>query len=247
MLEIMFCQHRGWQQPKASALNVTANIFIGFDRREECAFHVLGNSILRRASMPVSITPIRLPDLANVLTRPRNPLQSTDFSFSRFLVPYLSGFKGWSLYLDCDMLFQADVAELWQLRGDDYAVQVVKHEHIPSETHKFLGARQTAYARKNWSSLMLFNNERCRALSPDYVNTASGLELHQFKWLADDLIGDLPQCWNHLVDVSTSQVPPKNVHFTLGGPYFADYASTSFAKEWFEERECLVQALSQTN
>ena len=75
-----------------------------------------------------------LEQLGGMLTRERNPLQSTDFSFSRFLVPYLCGYEGWSLFMDCDMLMLDDIAELWALRDERYAVQVVKHEHVPRET-----------------------------------------------------------------------------------------------------------------
>ncbi len=87
---------------------------------------------------------------------------------------------------------------------------------------------------------MLFNCAKCTALTPDYVNTASGLELHRFKWLeSDDLIGEIPHRWNHLVDYD-SNVPVNeisNLHYTIGGPYFADYRSCSFAGEWIEEHE----------
>ncbi len=98
------------------------------------------------------------------------------------------------------MLMRDDIAQLWALRDERFAVQVVKHQHRPRETTKFLGQPQTTYEKKNWSSVMLFNNARCTALTEDYVNNATGLELHQFKWLGDDrLIGELPPRWNHLV------------------------------------------------
>lgn len=97
------------------------------------------------------------------------------------------------------MLCTGDISELWGKRDSQYAVRVVKHDYQASGT-KFLGQPQTPYAKKNWSSVMLFNNDKCKALTPDYVNTASGLELHQFKWLAsDDQIGELPERWNQLV------------------------------------------------
>ena len=95
------------------------------------------------------------------------------------------------------MVFLDDIARLWALRDEDFAVQVVKHHHEPVETTQFLGERQTAYAKKSWSSVILFNNARCRALTPDYVSSASGLDLHQFNWLEDYArIGDLPARWN---------------------------------------------------
>jgi len=171
-------------------------IFIGFDPREAVAFNVLQYSILQRASKPTAVIPLALNQLGDEMWRERNPLQSTDFSFSRFLTPYLSGFEGWSLFIDCDMLVLDDVAKLFALADDEYAVQVIKHDHRPAEDVKFLGAVQTKYEKKNWSSVMLFNNAKCKALTPEYVNTASGLELHQFKWLGDDnLIGELPHRW----------------------------------------------------
>jgi hypothetical protein len=216
-------------------------VFIGFDPRESVAFHVLAHSIHARASQPVSIAPLMLDQLKGVLTRERHPLQSTDFSFSRFLTPHLSGYSGWSLFMDCDMLMLDDVAKLWAMRDDRYAVMVVKHEHTPRESVKFLGEPQTKYEKKNWSSVMLFNNERCRALTADYVNAASGLELHQFKWLDDEaLIGELPKRWNHLVGYDAPDVGAALVHYTLGGPYFPGYADCEHADAWRDERAKLL-------
>jgi lipopolysaccharide biosynthesis glycosyltransferase len=209
------------------------NIYIGYDPREAIAFHVLAHSIHTRASQPVQITPLMLSQLQGIMTRDRHPLQSTDFSFSRFLTPYLSGYQGWSIFMDCDMLVLDDIANLWHLRDDRYAVMVVKHDYTPKESTKFLGQPQTKYVKKNWSSVMLFNNAKCQALSPDYVNTATGLELHQFKWLADEaLIGELPPRWNHLVGVYDYEPDVSLVHYTLGGPYFKEYSDCDYAEQW---------------
>ncbi len=218
-------------------------VFIGFDPRETVAFHVLSHSILARATMPVAIIPLNLQNLSNLMTRERNPLQSTDFSFSRFLTPYLSNYEGWSIFMDCDMLVLDDIANLWNLRNNHYAVQVVKHNHVPKEEIKFLNAKQTKYEKKNWSSVILFNNVRCKALTPEYVNTATGLELHQFKWLEnDDLIGDIPSKWNHLVGYDEPRDDASLVHYTIGGPYFKQWTGCEYAKEWFEEREAMLFA-----
>jgi hypothetical protein len=218
-------------------------VLIGFDRREVAAYNVLAHSIQARASQPVAIAPIMLSQLHDIFQRERHPLQSTDFSFSRFLTPFLSGFEGWSIFMDCDMLLQADIAQLWALRDERYAVMVVKHEHTPTETRKFLNEPQSAYAKKNWSSVMLFNNAKCQTLTPAYVNTATGLELHQFKWLDhDDLIGALPPQWNHLVGYDKPRSDAALVHYTLGGPYFAEYAQCEYAKEWLRERDAMLYA-----
>jgi lipopolysaccharide biosynthesis glycosyltransferase len=217
-------------------------VFIGFDPRETVAFHVLAHSIHRRASQPVTVAPLMLSELGAVLTRARHPLQSSDFSFSRFLTPYLSEYRGWSLFMDCDMLMLDDVAKLWALRDERYALMVVKHEHTPRETVKFLGEPQSKDEKKNWSSVMLFNNARCRALTRDFVNTASGLELHQFKWLDDEaLIGELPHRWNHLVGYDAPREDAALVHYTLGGPYFPEYADCEYADAWRAERRALLE------
>jgi lipopolysaccharide biosynthesis glycosyltransferase len=220
-------------------------VFIGYDSHETVAFHVLAHSIHARASQPVTIAPLMLSQVSGIFTRERNNLQSTEFSFSRFLVPYLSGYEGWSMFCDCDMLMLDDIAKLWALRDERFAVQVVKHNHVPPEDIKFLNQTQTKYEKKNWSSVILFNNAKCKALTLDYVNSATGLQLHQFKWLGDDgLIGEIPHRWNHLVDYD----PPAPVdqlsliHYTEGGPYFEAYKNCGYADLWVSERDRMLSA-----
>lgn len=218
-------------------------VFIGFDPREAVAFSVLAHSIYKRSSQPVSIAPLMLSQLSDVLRRERHPLQSTDFSFSRFLTPYLSGFEGHSIFMDCDMLMLDDIAKLWEMRSPNHAVQLVKHDHRPKESTKFLGEVQTPYEKKNWSSVMLFNNELCGRLTPEYVSGASGLELHQFKWLGSDAaIGALPRRWNHLVGYDDPEESVSLAHFTLGGPYFREYSDCEYASEWRAELDSMLYA-----
>src|SRR2546428_1323131 len=176
-------------------------MYIGYDPRESVAFYTLAHSILRRASIPVSIAPVMQSQLKGVYTRPRGPTESTEFSLTRFLVPSLSAFKGWAVFMDRDMLCRTDIASLAAEieKNTDKAVLVCKHDYVPKTERKFLNQVQTKYPRKNWSSLMLFNNERCTALTPAYINSASGLELHRFGWIDDRLIGALPLEWNWLV------------------------------------------------
>ena len=220
-------------------------VFIGYDPREAAAWHVLSHSILARCSQPVEIIPLALNNLGSLITRERNPLQSTDFAFSRFLTPYLAGYEGWAIFMDCDMLVLDDMANLWKLRDDRFAIQVVKHDYTPNSTTKFLGQPQTVYEKKNWSSVMLMNCAQCTALTPDYVNTATGLELHRFHWLNNEsLIGEIPMRWNFLVG-EYAPVPVadiSNLHYTLGGPYFDAYKDTDYAAEWFAERDAMLFA-----
>jgi hypothetical protein len=218
-------------------------VFIGYDPVESVAFYTLAHSILRRASIPVSIAPVTRNQLQGVYTRERGPTESTDFSLTRFLVPWLSGFAGWSIYLDCDMLGRADLAELAQVMEPqaDKAVLICKHDYVPKSSRKFLDRVQTTYPRKNWSSLMVFNNARCRSLTPDYVNHAPPADLHRFAWLDDALIGELPLDWNWLVGEYPYNPAAKLVHFTIGGPYFDAYRSCDYADEWFAEFESMRQ------
>ena len=214
-------------------------IFIGYDPKEAVAYHVLAHSILRRASRPVALIPLVQAQLraAGLYTRERGPTESTEFSITRFLTPYLSGYVGTSLYLDSDMVCLADITEL----ATERAVSVVQHDYVPRTVEKMDGQKQTAYPRKNWSSLMVFNNARCRALTAEYVNSASGLDLHRFAWLKDDEIGGLPLEWNHLVGEYPVNPGAKIFHYTLGGPWLPAHSRCDHAEAWFAEFDNLVQ------
>ena len=220
-------------------------IFIGYDPRERAATNVLIDSLYQHSSIPLSITPLVTPQLeaSGLFWRERDPKQSTAFSFTRFLVPELMGYAGWAIFMDCDMLCRVDIKGLWDQRSDAFGAMCVQHDHVPGETVKFQGEVQSAYPKKNWSSLMMFNCSRCRKLTPDYVNTATGLELHRFHWLeGDHEIGAIQGDWNHLVDV---QSPPDLVdaapllHWTLGGPWFREQRTMGgpLAAEWFSARD----------
>jgi hypothetical protein len=224
-------------------------IYIGYDPRERAATNVLIDSLYQHSSLPLAITPLVTPQLEGqgLFRRQRDPKQSTAFSFTRFLVPKLMGYQGWAIFMDCDMLCRGDIAELWAQRDEQMAVMCVKHEHVPGETVKFMGEVQSAYPKKNWSSLMMLNCSRCTALTVDYVNTATGLDLHRFHWLSGDHeIGAIEGgLWNHLVDVqaapdaSVGQGGPHLLHWTLGGPWFRDQRTMGgvLAAEWFSARD----------
>lgn len=142
--------------------------------------------------------------------------------------------------MDCDMLCRVDIAGILENIEPHHAVSVVKHDYVPKSERKFLNQQQTSYARKNWSSVMVFNNALCPQLTPEYVNSATGLQLHQFKWLADHMIGALDRSWNHLVGEYQPNPNARLVHFTLGTPCFAKYRDCEFANEWFEEKNAML-------
>lgn len=229
--------------------------YIGYDSSEHAAYEVCRWSMARRSSLPVhSIkldqTALRHNGLYRRAPQPNTMLDtvdgkpfSTEFSFTRFLVPALAQHQGWALFTDCDFLWRADVADLWKLRDDRYAAMVVKHKYQPDETTKMQGQAQQRYYRKNWSSLILWNCEHDanKRLFVDAVNNESGSWLHGFSWLADAEIGDLPESWNFLEGHSESD-KINALHYTRGGPWFAECMDVDYADLWLTERaEMLAQ------
>jgi len=207
-------------------------VFIGYDKRESVAASVLAYSIHKRCSVPVSITFLDKEQIPQ-FQRPHDPLASTAFTYARFLVPWLCNYEGKAVFMDCDMMALADLAPLLAYPEEGHAITVVQHDYQPENETKFLGAKQTRYPRKLWSALMVFDNTKCKALTPEYVATATGAELHQLRWLDDSQIGELSECWQWIPDHSRGE--PKIIHWTEGGPYFRDYANAAYASTWKAE------------
>lgn len=211
-------------------------IFIGYDPREAIAFHVCVSSIVRTCSTPVSITPLALRNLGGYTERHTDG--SNQFIYSRFLVPHLAGFEGWALFIDGDMLLREDIAGLWALRDESKAALVVKHDYKTKLKEKYLGAKNEDYPRKNWSSVILWNcaHPANRVLTPAFIETATGAQLHRFAWLDDAMIGALPIEWNWLPDEFGPNPQAKLLHWTLGTPCFHEFACAPMADEWHRER-----------
>ncbi len=202
-------------------------IFVGYDSREDIAYRVLKYSLEQHASEPLDIRPLVLRELD--FPRPLDPLQSTEFTYTRFLVPHLCGFEGTALFMDCDMLAVGDIAEIFHLDLQDYALRVYKHDHRPTAAIKMDGKPQTQYPRKNWSSFMLMNCGRLTAWSKEAVLTQPARWLHRFEPIPDEQIGDIPKGWNVLdhYDAGT-----KLIHYTEGGPWFDRYKAHPYGDVW---------------
>lgn len=208
-------------------------VYIGYDQREHVAYEVARDSLVRRASIPVTIHKLDLVELyrQRLLWRPverrdgvlhdhlSDAPQSTEFAISRFVVPFLQR-SGWALFVDCDVVFLGDVAELFAMARSEYAVMCVKHPMLTGGAVKMDAQPQLAYTRKNWSSVMLVNCDHPahHRLSLAMLNQWPGALLHRFAWLRDEEIGELPPAWNWLCGLTSKPDAPKLAHFTLGTP-----------------------------
>lgn len=214
-------------------------VFIGWDSREaECA-DILAYSIRKHSSIPVDIRYLKLDDLA--LDRPRDPLQSTEFTYSRFLVPYLCEYQGTAVFMDCDMVCLGDIRELAELDMTGMALRVVQHDYQPTATTKMDGAVQTVYPRKNWSSLMLMNCAELTLWTREAVDTKSGAYLHRFQDIPDEKIGEIPKTWNTL-DWMDEQT--KLIHYTSGGPWFEQCKDHPYGAAWLQARDEYRQSIA---
>ncbi len=212
----------------------TVRIFIGYDEREAVAYHTCVQSLIETSSEPLEIHPLALNNMERFYAE-RHTDGSNAFIYSRFLVPYLCGWRGYAIFLDGDMLVRSDIVELWKMRRADRALHVVQHDYRTKFDTKYLGNENRDYPRKNWSSVILWN---CafwpnRKLTPAFVASAPGSYLHRFEWLGEDQIEPLPAEWNHLTMEYPDSPTAKLLHYTIGTPCFAGYENQEGADEWY--------------
>lgn len=188
-------------------------VFIGVDPRDAVSYNVLRWSIERRATKPVSVTPLILPQL------PITRRGLTEFTFTRYAVPALCGHKGKGLFLDSDMLCLGNIEELFEFEFDD-DVAVVKNEQ-PFE----------------WPSLMLFNCEGCRNLTVQYINDET-TKPQTFEWARS--VAGLPSEWNHCVGYDAPRDDAKLVHYTAGTPGFKERRACEYSEHWHAELKSLT-------
>lgn len=236
-------------------------ICIGFDTPNADAFAVARHSLRRHMSEPIPVMGIEL-DAMQRQGRYKRPTErrqlidgasvlydvisehpmATEFAISRFLTPFLANWRGWALFVDCDVLALTDICQLFALLDNRYALMCVQPEFTPKQRRKMDGQVQSAYPRKLWSSVMAFNCEHPAnsALTLEAINTLPGRDLHRFCWLPDSAIGALPPEWNWMEGITRPQISPSLVHFTAGGPWLPEYANAEFATEWRRERALWV-------
>lgn len=243
---------------------MSLSLYVGYDPREADAYDVCVHSVKKRASLNVPVLPIKIDDMRarGLYTRPTEKRghrlwdvlseapMSTEFAITRFLTPHLARTDAktdWAIFCDCDFLWLDDIANLYKLADPKYAVMCVKHQHIPPESTKMDDQLQLLYARKNWSSLMMWNvnHPATQALTLEMINSLPGRDLHRFCWLKDDEIGGLPITWNWLEGHNKMEAsPPSIVHYTRGGPWFDHMMQCDYAKEWLDEFADMKKAVA---
>lgn len=222
--------------------------YIGFDRRFPLAYAVTVRSLMDNTNLKFPVTPLVLPHLQalGVYDRPMSAKDgqmfddisgapmATEFAISRFFIPFLSNYTGYSLFCDSDFLWRSDIQELLEQVDTQKAITCVHHNHCPVTASKMDGQMQTLYKRKNWSSMMIINNEHPsnRILEPGLLNALPGRDFHALGWLDDSQIGAVDASWNWLAGHSDPDIDPDAVHFTDGTPDMPGYKTAPYADEW---------------
>ena len=222
-------------------MNEKINIVVGFDQRESVAYHTFTQSVIEKSSLPIVLIPLAINTLKGY--KETHLDKSNDFIYSRFLTPYLNDFKGWAIFADGDMICQADIKELWDLKDESKALLVVKHDYQTKAHQKYLCKINENYPRKNWSSVILWNcaHPKHQILTPEFIANQTGKYLHRFSWLDDIDIGELPPEWNWLAIEYPENKKAKIIHYTLGTPCFKDYQDTEMSDIWHQTQQRIIQ------
>ena len=203
-------------------------VFIGWDPAQQEAAEVCKYTLLKHSTIPLQVSFLRKKDLEEqkILWK-QDTAATTETTLSRFAVPHLSNYQGWSLYVDPDYVFLGDVREVFQSFDPRYAVMVVKTPYKPQSETRLDGRPTAVYGRKCWSSMMLFNNshDRSKDLTPEYIHAAKPNALHRFEWAAGNEVGGLGLEWQFIpghTDPAIINGSIRAIHFTEGGPWHPD-------------------------
>jgi hypothetical protein len=159
----------------------TVRVFVGVDRSQLLAVKVLEHSIKRHTTARVEVTPmLDLP--VPVPKDPRNG-QRTGFSFSRFCIPKLAGYRGKAIYMDADMQVFKDIRDLWNIPFDGAKV-VIQRE--VKQTDQNMGKVNAPKERKKQCAVMLLDCDRLDWKIEEIVQS-----MNEDKFSYDELMGDL--------------------------------------------------------
>jgi hypothetical protein len=149
----------GQTQERTNTGDNAIRVYVGSQDAQMLAVKVLEFSIRRHTAADVVVFPlhearIEFPTPRDVKNRPRTP-----FSFQRFYIPVLQGYRGRAIYLDSDMQVFRDLQEVWTL---------------PFEGADLLAAREPGESgRRPQFSVMLLN---CDELQWDLTEIVAALD-----------------------------------------------------------------------
>ena len=178
-------------------------IFVGTTDDQMLSTKVLEYSIRQTASRPVEVAPLHLSGIHYPMPKDPKNRPRTPFSFQRFLIPELCGFRGKAIYVDSDMLVFDDIAQIFDLDISAHDIFTVK-----------TGA---TFTRRKQFSVMLINCERVKWNIHEIVSKLDRGEIDYEELvyemaLAPRIEDRIPEGWNHL----EKHVPGKTklLHFT---------------------------------
>jgi len=217
-----------------------STIYVGYDSRFPLAYEACERSI-KKFAPNVVVKALKKDELQanNLYQREDENESSTEFTYLRFLVPYLEGYHGHAIYCDSTMMWRADPREMTKHINSHQAAAVVQHNFTscPSDT-KLGDLPQVYYPRKNWASVILFNcsHPDSRRLIPKEVRDQTAKYLLEFDWIEKPSnLGLIPLEYNYLLGYYSSPVSDsdiKAVNYTDGGPWDVNYRHLDFADEW---------------
>lgn len=223
------------------------NLYIGYDSTnygQKLAYKVCKRSV-KRFNNNVNIIKLDKKELQkkNIYLRKNDTDGSTEFTYTRFLVPFLNNYTGFAIFCDSDFIWRCDIDTLKQYFDKDKAIICVKHNYKECKNSiKMDGLVQEWYPRKNWSSLIIYNCDHpdIKKLNINSVANESPKWLHRFECTDDNNIKELPKTYNYLLGYYNDIEEPSAVHLTDGGPWHNSWynniipTSSKYYNEWIK-------------
>ena len=193
-------------------------VFIGHDYRQPLSYNVMRYSIERHGSSNVVVRGLFLDKL------PIKRVGASDFTYTRFLVPWLCDYQGYAIFCDEDQVVVDDISNLLGIaKAQKVAVSVNQDQ-----------------PRFEWPSVMVFDCTKCHELTPEYIEGKSN-NLYNMAWA--DGVGSFPPEWNHAVGIAATRQDAKLYHFTQGIPYWPECRGLPEDKFWWQEYEHMIKSV----